>query len=236
MRDGAIDYGRFEALTFDCYGTLIDWENGILRAVRRAFEPFHIEPSASEILEAYADVESTIEGGAYQKYRNVLAQCAAGLCRRFAVPLRDEEPAFLTSSLQEWAPFPDTVPALNLLRQHFKLAVISNIDRDLFEASNQKLGEPFSWIITADEVGSYKPSPRNFEYALARIGHPKEEMLHVAQSLYHDHAPASALGIASVWINRRAGQTGHGATPAADAQPGAIFPDMRSFADAAIRN
>jgi len=231
-----MDYSRFRVLTFDCYGTLIDWETGILRAVRLAFGPFHIEPSANEILEAYAEAESAIEAGPYQKYRSVLGQCAASLCQRFAVPLCGEELDFLVDSLQHWESFPDTVPALNLLRNRFKLAVISNIDRNLFEASNQKLGEPFTWIITADEVGSYKPSHRNFEYALARIGHPKDEVLHVAQSLYHDHVPARELGIASVWINRRLGQPGHGATPPAEAQTGAVFSDLRSFADAAIRN
>ena len=231
-----MEFSRFRVLTFDCYGTLIDWETGILRAVRLAFGPFHVEPPANAVLEAYAAAESAIEAGPYQKYRDVLRQCGERLCHHFAVPLRGEKLNFLADSLERWEPFEDTVAALSLLRERFKLAVISNVDRDLFQASNRKLGEPFTWVITADEVGSYKPSHGNFEYAIARIGHPKKEILHVAQSLYHDHVPARELGIASVWIHRRAGQAGPGATPRAEAQPYAVFPDLRAFADVAIRN
>ena len=125
--------------------------------------------------------------------------------------------------------------ALAALAGRFRLAVITNCDDDLFAASNRRLGVTFDWIVTAQQAESYKPSHRNFELAFERIGGPRERILHVAQSLYHDHVPAKELGLQSVWINRRAGREGSGATPPAAAAPDATFPDMASFAESALR-
>jgi 2-haloacid dehalogenase len=136
----------------------------------------------------------------------------------------------LGGSVADWLAFPDSVAALARLRTRFGLAVITNCDDDLFAASDARLGRPFSWRITAQQVGSYKPARRNFDFALGRIGLPVRKIVHVAQSLYHDHAPAQALGLRTVWVNRRHEQSGFGATPPAAAQPMLTVPDMASLA------
>lgn len=139
-------------------------------------------------------------------------------------------------SVADWPAFSDSAAALARLAERFDLGVITNCDDDLFAFSNRKLGEPFLWVVTAQQARSYKPSTRNFELALERIGRPKESVVHVAQSLYHDHVPAAALGLKSVWINRRHGRPGGGATPVAQASPSMTFADMASFASVAIRD
>jgi 2-haloacid dehalogenase len=133
-------------------------------------------------------------------------------------------------SVAEWPAFPDSADALARLRQRFDLGVITNCDDDLFAFSNQKLGEPFRWILTAQQARSYKPDTHNFEVALERIGAPIESIVHVAQSLFHDHVPARALGLKTIWINRRRGRPGAGATPPAQVQPDMELPDMASLA------
>jgi 2-haloacid dehalogenase len=134
----------------------------------------------------------------------------------------------------DWPAFPDSAPALARLGTRFRLGVITNCDDDLFALSNRRLGVAFDWVVTAQQVGSYKPVPRNFEVALERIGLPRDRILHVAQSLFHDHVPARRLGLATAWIDRRAGRTGFGATPPAEASPDLAVPDMASFAELAL--
>jgi 2-haloacid dehalogenase len=134
----------------------------------------------------------------------------------------------------DWPAFADSAAALARLGRHFRLGVITNCDTDLFARSNERLGVHFEWVITAEQLGSYKPNPRNFELALEQIGGPRSRHLHVAQSLFHDHVPAQALGLTTVWIDRRRGRPGSGATPAAVATPDYVFADMASFAAAAI--
>ena len=231
-----LDYDAFEALTFDCYGTLIDWETGIATGLRRILAPHGIEPPTDELLEAYAAFEADLEAetAPYRRYREILALAARGVANRYGVDATDDEVATFGGSVGEWPAFPDTADALRRLKQRFRLGVITNCDDDLFAASNRRLGVEFDWIVTAQQAEGYKPRIRNFELAFERIGLPRERILHVAQSLFHDHVPAKRLGLKSVWIDRRRGQPGSGATPPAQAQPDAAFPDMASFADAAV--
>jgi 2-haloacid dehalogenase len=227
-----LDYGRFEALTFDCYGTLIDWESGLLAAFRPILVARGLALDDS-ILERYARHEAAAEAGPYRRYRDVLAAGLRGVAGELGIePTADEIEAF-SGSVVDWPPFPDSPTALARLTERFQLGVITNCDDDLFAASQARLGVTFDWVVTAQQVGSYKPDEANFHAAFARLGLPRERILHVAQSLFHDHVPAKRLGLSTVWIDRRHGQAGSGATPPAEASPDAVFPDMASFAAAA---
>lgn len=222
-------------LTFDCYGTLIDWETGLLSALQPVFAVHGAAWPGEAALEDFAEFEAAAERGPYMTYREVLAQCLRGLGQRHGfTPTADESTRF-SASVGEWPAFPDSAEALARLKQRYKLAPITNCDDDLFALSNRKLGVTFDWIMTAQQARSYKPSLYNFHFALNVIGAPKENVLHIAQSLFHDHAPAKQLGWQTVWINRRAGQAGHGATPPARALPDLEFPDLRSAADILCR-
>jgi 2-haloacid dehalogenase len=229
-----IDYTAVEVLTFDCYGTLIDWESGIATALRAITEAHGRDVADEELLVAYAGHEAALEAGPYLRYREVLARAARGVCADLGIEPSDHELAAFAGSVGDWPAFPDSRAALAALHERFRLAVITNCDDDLFAASNRRLGVTFDWVVTAQQAGGYKPSHRNFEVAFERIGRPRDRILHVAQSLFHDHVPARELGLRSVWINRRAGREGSGATPPAEAAPDATFPDMASFAEAAI--
>jgi len=226
-------FERFEVLTFDCYGTLIDWEAGILAGLRRVFDPRGIAADDEDLLERYARHEAAIESGRYLRYRDVLAGGLRGVCAELGVEPSDEEAAAFGGSVAEWPAFPDSAGALARLAERFRLAVITNCDDDLFAASNRRLGVTFDFVITAQQVGSYKPSHRNFEVAFERIGAPRERILHVAQSLFHDHVPGKELGLATVWVDRRRDQPGSGATPPASATPDLAVPDMATLADLA---
>lgn len=223
---------RFEVLTFDCYGTLIDWETGITAALRAAAPAW--PAGDEELLERFAVHEAEAERGPYRPYRRVLANSIRGMATDLGVELTEEAVRLFSDSVGNWPAFPDSPDALRLLTERYRLGVITNCDDDLFAASNRRLGVPFEWLITAEQVGSYKPSIAPFERAFATIPVPRERILHVAQSLYHDHVPAKALGMNTVWINRRHGREGSGATPPAHAEPDLIYPDMRSFSEAAI--
>ena len=198
-----LDFGRFEALTFDCYGTLIDWETGLTNAFLPIFRGRGVEAPADAVLERFAVHEAAAEAGPYRRYRDVLALALRGVTAEYGVePTADEIEAF-SGSVGEWPAFSDTAAALAQLKERFKLGVITNCDDDLFAASLPRLGVAFDWVVTAQQVGAYKPSTRNFEVAFERIGLPRDRILHVAQSLFHDHAPAQRLGLTSVWIDRR---------------------------------
>lgn len=235
MTDTELDYDRIEALTFDCYGTLIDWETGILAGLRPVLADHRITPPDDELLEVYARAEADAESGPYRRYREILARSLRELCRQYGVEAPDEAAAAFGASVADWPAFPDSSAALARLKTRFRLGVITNCDDDLFAASNRRLGVEFDWIVTAQSVGSYKPDPRNFEAAFAVLGLPRERILHVAQSLFHDHVPAKRLGLATVWINRRHDRPGSGATPPATVTPDASFPDMASFAAVATK-
>jgi 2-haloacid dehalogenase len=229
-----LDFARFEALTFDCYGTLIDWEAGISRALAVALLAHEIAPDSEELLQRYAVHEAALEAGPYRRYREILAEASRGVGRDYGVELSDEAADVFGGSVGDWPAFPDSAVALNALASRFRLGVITNCDDDLFALSNRRLGVKFDWVITAQQLGSYKPDPRNFELAFERMGLPRERVLHVAQSLFHDHVPAKTLGLTTVWIDRRRERPGFGATPPAEATPDLTLPDMASLAEAAL--
>ncbi|MDO8484960.1 MAG: haloacid dehalogenase type II [Candidatus Limnocylindrales bacterium] len=235
MTDAALDYGCFEALTFDCYGTLIDWETGILAGLRPSLAARGINPPDDELLEVYSRAEATAEAGPYRRYREILASCLREVCRQYGVEPSDEAAAAFGASVADWPAFPDSGAALRRLKSRFRLGVITNCDDDLFAASNRRLGVEFDWVVTAQAVGSYKPDRRNFEAACVLLGLPRERILHVAQSLFHDHVPAKQLGLSTVWIDRRHDRPGFGATPPTAVTPDSTFPDMAAFAAAATR-
>ena len=230
----ALDFSRFDVLTFDCYGTLIDWEAGILAGLRRVLEPLGIDAGDDDLLERYARAEANVEAGGYLRYREVLARSADRVCRELGVEAGPAELAAFGGSVGAWPAFPDSAEALARLQTRFRLAVITNCDDDLFAASNARLGVTFDHVITAQQVGAYKPSLRNFEVAFERIGVPRERILHVAQSLFHDHVPAKRLGMTTAWIDRRHDRPGSGATPPADARPDLAVPSMAAFAEIAL--
>ncbi len=224
-----IDFNRHRILTFDCFGTLIDWEGGILGAVRPVLARCGVEADDRTILETYAEIEAKHEEGDFVDYRFVLRFVMTEMSLRFGFDAEPSELDCLSKSIGGWEPFPDTIDSLRQLRNRFKLAIVSNIDDELFADTARRLEIPFDWIITAQQARAYKPSPRMFEYALREIGRPREEIIHVAQSIYHDIVPARALGLATVWVNRRAGREGYGATPAAAATPDLEIPDLATL-------
>lgn len=225
-----LDIGSFEVLTFDCYGTLIDWEAGILAAVRPVLEVHAIGIADADVLTLFGEIESAVEAGPYRPYRDVLRQVLISMGDRLGFdPVAVEADAF-GASVADWPAFPDSAAALRQLATRYGLGVITNCDDDLFAASSRRLGDPFRWAVTSQQAGSYKPAIRNFEIALERIGVPRERVLHVAQSLYHDHVPAHELGLSTVWVNRRHGRPGNGATPSASDAPDLEVPDLASLA------
>jgi 2-haloacid dehalogenase len=224
-----LDITRFEALTFDCYGTLIDWESGILDALAPLRRESAREVADDRLLERYALAESRAQTGGYKRYRDVLAEVTRDVAAFLGVEAAATE-GMLADSIANWKPFPDTVAALTRLNERFRLSIISNIDDDLFTLSAKWLEVAFEHVVTAEQVGSYKPSHNNFLRAIDRIGLPKQKILHVAQSLYHEIVPANELGLKNVWVNRRGNRPGHGATRPATATPTLEVPDLASLA------
>lgn len=208
---------KYEALSFDCYGTLIDWEGGILDALRPVLESHEIFVEEEGLLELYADSESGLEKGKYERYSEILRKVMNRLGGDLGFEVSPSERDCLVDALKNWKPFPDTVEALGVLKQNFPLALISNVDEDLLAHSLRHLKIPFDWVVTSEKAGTYKPSLRPFQLALERIGQPAGKILHVAQSLYHDILPARELGMGTVWVNRRKGKRGGGATPRVEA-------------------
>ena len=226
-----LDFSQFEVLTFDCYGTLIDWETGIVSALRPIIAAHRIKASDEELLEAYAVAESHAESGVFKPYKEVLKEVVRELGRKFGFQPSEQEQRSLPESVKTWQPFPDTVAALKRLHSHYKLSLISNIDDDLFAETAKLLQVPFDFVTTALEVGSYKPSPNNFQRALAKMKKSKDCVLHVAESLHHDVEPTRALGVHSVWVNRRHGKAGVGASGTSAAKPDLEVPDLKALAD-----
>jgi len=218
-------------MSFDCYGTLIDWETGIINALRPILVNHGIERSDEEILTVFSDVETVIQQPPYKRYRDVLAGVADEFAARWDFELTDDERASFATSVVDWPAFPDSPAGLAELAKHYDLIILSNVDDDLFAASARKLGVEFADIITAEQVGSYKPDPRNFETLLTRIDVPKEALLHTAQSLYHDVAPANRFKLTSIWVNRRSVRPDAGAAPHQEAQPDLEVPDLATLAE-----
>ena len=227
-----MDLKALRLITFDCYGTLVDWETGMLNSLRSLLrQRTNIEDD--KLLELYGEIEAQIESGPYMVYRAVLGRAAEEVGRRLGAPIAAGDAQRFAQSLRLWKPFPDTVDALHALARHYKLGIISNVDDDLFADTQRLLKTSFEFVVTAQQVRSYKPSHRNFEAAMKRAeerGIARKEMLHAAQSLYHDVAPANALGLKSAWINRRFGKSGSGATVHGDAKPSFTVNSMAELA------
>ena len=223
---------QFQVLTFDCYGTLIDWETGLWTALEPIFARYNINIEQEAALQLYGELESALEAGPYLAYKTVVATVLGQLGQRLGFTPTAEEAAEFGLSVKQWPAFADSPAALQRLQQRYKLAIISNVDDDLFAASEQRLGLKFDWIITAQQVQSYKPSLNNFQRAFERLALPQSAILHVAQSLFHDIVPANQIGLNTVWVNRRHDNPGFGATPAAEAQPDLVVPSLAALADA----
>ncbi len=235
------DLSHFQALTFDCYGTLIDWEAGILAAARRAL-PAGNAASDNAILEAFRRFEHANEAGdPAPLYPEVLRRTWLEMAPVLGAPADERAASLFAASVPDWPAFPDSAAALAGLRRRYRrLVILSNVHEAGIAASRRRLataaGDAFDAAITAEATGTYKPHLRHFERAralLAAEGIEPAAWLHVAQSLYHDHGPAKRLGLASVWIDRRAGKAGAGATPAeANASYTWRFTSMEDFAAA----
>ncbi len=204
------------ALTFDCYGTLIDWESGMIEALKPLTSRTSRQLSRNEILGAHARHESSQqEQTPAKRYRDLLAIVYRRLAEEWGVSPSWSECEAYGRSVSDWPAFGDTALALQYLKRHFKLVILSNVDNESFSGSNEKLKVDFDAVYTAEDCGSYKPSDRNFEYMLAKLstlGIEKHQILHTAESLFHDHVPANRFGLASCWIHRRHGEGGFGAT------------------------
>src|SRR5271169_2097305 len=225
-----LDFTRFQVLTFDCYGTMIDWETGIFSALRPILAAHNKRISDVAVLDLYSELEQKAEQGEYLRYRDVLQSVVRGFGERLGFSPNDAQVRSLPESLRNWQPFPDTVEALHKLKSRYQLAVLSNVDDDLFASTAPKLGVTFDHVITAQQAGCYKPCMRMFKLAEDRIGVSREQWLHVGQSIYHDVIPAQSLGISTVWVNRPSPRPGAGAATAASGKPDLEVPDLRTLA------
>lgn len=213
----------FKVLTFDCYGTLIDWESGMIAALTPLTDRLPHRPTRNEILEAHGRLEAAQELATPAKpYRELLAVVYKRLAETWGLSVSWHECLAYGQSVRDWPAFPDSPEALRYLKQHFKLVILSNVDNESFSHSNARLGVAFDGIFTAEDIGSYKPQRRNFEYMLAELPHrgiAPGDILHVAESLFHDHVMANQVGLTSCWIHRRHGDAGYGATQAPASMP-----------------
>ena len=224
----------YKALTFDCYGTLIDWESGMIEALRGLTERVKLPLSRNQVLEAHARHESAQQRQTPAKrYSELLPIVYKRLAEEWGVAASIDQCESYGLSVRDWPAFVDSPGALQYLKKYYKLIILSNVDNRTFSFSNAKLQVEFDAIYTAEDIGAYKPSDRNFEYMLANIGGlglRKSDLLHTAESLFHDHEPANRHGIASCWIYRRHDQQGFGATMDPGATPKVEF-RFNSMAD-----
>jgi 2-haloacid dehalogenase len=219
--------GNFRVLTFDCYGTLIDWEAGILAALRPWASRASIDADDAALLAAFGEAEAAAEHAAPgSRYPEILRDTHSRIAAHFAKPPDDAAAKIFAASVGDWPPFADTRAALEKLHRRHKLVVVSNIDRASFERTQQRIGTTFDAVVTAEEVGAYKPDLRMFRRALdvaAAFGAAPHQVLHVAQSLFHDHVPAKQLQLTTVWVRRPSPRAGFGATRDPDR---AVWPDL----------
>jgi 2-haloacid dehalogenase len=230
-----LDFNPFQILTFDCYGTLINWEEGILRCLHRILAAHGKDTDDATTLQLYGDFEAHAEDGAYRRYRDVLQSVVQRFGEQLGFAPTEQEVKSLPESLPLWKPWPDTVSALSELQRRFRLAIVSNVDDDLFAATQPQLGVEFDQVITAEQAQAYKPSLKIFELALSRVGVPAHRVLHVGQSLYHDVLPAQSLGLATVWVKRPSARKGVGAVKAAEARPDLQVSSLAELAAACAR-
>ncbi len=207
---------QFKALSFDCYGTLIDWESGMIAGLESLINRLETPLSRDEILQAHAHHESSQQAQTpAMRYSDLLGVVYKRLAEEWGLAVSHGECVAYGQSVKDWPAFEDSVEALQYLKQHYKLIILSNIDNKSFAASNERLQVEFDAIYSAEDIGSYKPSMRNFDYMSDKItglGLENKDLLHTAESLFHDHVPANKHGLASCWIYRRHAQAGFGAT------------------------
>ncbi|HEY7146223.1 MAG TPA: haloacid dehalogenase type II [Streptosporangiaceae bacterium] len=235
-----MELADFSALSFDCYGTLIDWESGLSAVLDPWARRRGLTLSSEELLTGYSAAEGAAEAARpAEPYPAILAASMRRLGAALGAQVTDQDAAALAQSVPDWPAFPDSREALIALSGRYQLIILSNVDRASFAGSARRLGATFAAVITAQDVGSYKPDPRNFgalAAGAARLGIGPGRLLHVAQSLFHDHVPAKQAGLPTAWINRRHGRPGWGATPqpAAPVTPDWEFGSMADFAAACL--
>ena len=216
---------RITTITFDCYGTLIDWKGGLASSFRGLLGSV-VDERQMDVFDAYVSIEAEEEAGAFRSYREILQAVAVRMGERFGVGVDSEQANAFAESLPGWTPFTDTSDALTRLKRRFRLGVLSNVDRDLFAGTCRHFDVAFDFVVTAEDVGSYKPALGHF-HSCFRDHVGVGETLHVAQSLFHDGAPSGELGLAYVWINRYKQANETKVTPLAE------FPDLSGLARAA---
>lgn len=226
-----LDLSQFSVLSFDCYGTMIDWEAGIFSALRPILTAHNKRVNDVTLLKIYSELELEAEQQSYVSYREVLQSVVRGFGERLGFDPSEAEMRSLPESLADWQPFADTVEALRKLKSRYQLAVISNIDDDLFASTAPKLAVEFDQVITAQQALCYKPCKRIFQIAQARIGVGRERWLHVGQSIYHDVIPAQAMGVSAVWVNRPSPRAGAGATKAVAGKPDLEVSSLKALAE-----
>ncbi len=225
-----LDFKRYQWVSFDCYGTLVDWETGISDAVAGVFARHGVRRSRQEILALFSDSEPKVQaGGEFLDYRRVLHDVMELMAWEVSIRLPSAEADALPESLPRWPVFPDATDALRKMQQRYKLAIISNVDDDLFRQSEEALGVRFSAVITSKQAGSYKPDLNPFYEAQERMGldDALDRWLHVGESLFHDIGPANLLGVDSVWVNR---PDRGGGSRRTDAVPSLEVPDLAELA------
>lgn len=228
-------FSSIRVITFDCYGTLIDWESGILAALRPVLASHGAALADAELLGLYGELEADAEAGEFRSYRDVLRSVVQGFGERLGFQASADEQNSLPDALGSWRPFPDTVAALARLHQKFQLGIISNVDDDLFAATAPQLQTKFEYVITAGQARAYKPSRKIFELARERIGASAAQWLHAGQSLYHDAIPAKAQGLSTVWVNRASARSGVGAVKKVDATPDTTVTALQELAELMLR-
>jgi putative hydrolase of the HAD superfamily len=233
------EFRQFRALSFDCYGTLIDWESGMSSALREWADGVDLDVSDGNLLCLVSEFETVVQGerSPAPLYPDVLAEVLRRIGARLNARVTDDDAVRFGHTVGDWPAFPDSELALTRLKDRFRLIIVSNVDRASFAASNRRLGVTFDKIITAEDVGAYKPRPPHFEAlfgALPEMGLERKDLLHVAESLFHDHEPAQRYGLPSVWIDRGRDRTHSRATPATRSviEPRWRFPTLEAFADA----
>jgi 2-haloacid dehalogenase len=230
LKGKPIDGADYTVVTFDCYGTLIDWETGILEALRPVFDALGLEVDDDTALELYGEIEPVVQEGEFKLYADVLRGVMDGIAERLGFVLADGERDALVDSIGDWPAFSDTAESLDALKRRFKLYVLSNIDDELFARTAPNLGVELDGVITAQQVQSYKPAPGHFERLLEQTGVRPHRVLHIAQSLFHDVQTARSMGFGTVWVNRRGDRPGGGATPPSDARPDLEVRDLATLA------
>ena len=238
-----MNLSNIKILFFDCYGTLIDWETGLLNTLSPWIKGMGINKTDEEILDLFSKIEPQVQAETPGlNYRKVLMTVISKMGESFGIEVNDDRKEIFGNSVVDWPPFSDSLQALQTLQKHYKLVILSNIDKESIEQTIQNhFAVDFYQVYTAEEIGSYKPDLRNFHHMLEQLlslGYKKENIMHVAQSLFHDHVPAKKLGLRSVWIDRRMSKEGSGATmiPQEDVAPDYRFESMGEFVKTVLVN